>query len=131
MGLSKSSNIESIANAKVVARVEGEVVREIKGLEYGGEFKVCCMGCDQELLTLMKISDKPTRFPIGGGNYAEVASQRFRAKCPFCQEMSWIVKVEGQFMVGEVEGKTSIIDYEYGDYNDPEGMMVNPIVEKR
>ena len=38
--LSKSSSIDNLAKAEWIASVEGDTVRELKGLEYGGEHQV-------------------------------------------------------------------------------------------
>ncbi len=120
--LNKSSSVENLGNAEWIAKVEGGVEKELRGLEYGGEFPVKCMNCDEELMTIMKVSDRPTRFPIGRGNYVEIPKQRFWANCPFCQNKTWTVKVEGTIMVGPTDN-TVIVDYDYGDPHDEEGML--------
>lgn len=123
MDLNKSSSVENLANAEWIAKVEGGVEKDLKGLEYGGEFHVNCMNCEQELMTVMKISDNPSRFPIGLGKYVEVQEQRFKAVCPFCNNSSWTVRVNGTIMVGPIDEKTCIVDYIYGDPKDPDGML--------
>lgn len=128
--LNKSSSIDALASAEWIAKVEGGVQKELKGLEYDGEYPVKCMNCDTELFTIMKVSDKPAKFPIGRGNYAEVPTQRFRAKCPFCDNGSWVVKVHGTIMIGPVTDKTVIADWNYGDFNDPDGMFNEVILVK-
>lgn len=122
MDLNKSSSVEALANANHIAKIEGGIEKEFKNLEYGGEFKMTCMNCDKEIATLMKISPRPTRIPFGGGRVTEVSHQRFQAKCPFCQNKTWIVKTEGQVMIGPTE-ETSYVGCDIGNPEDPEGMF--------
>jgi len=63
------------------------------------------------------------RYRTGGRNFVLVHNQRFQTDCPFCNSKSWIVKTEGQVMIGGAENSTSYIGCEMGDPNDPEGMF--------
>lgn len=123
MSLNKSSSVESLANANNIAKIEGGIEKEFKGLEYGGEIHMKCMGCDKSLATVMKVSSNPLRFPAGGRKVVLVHQQRFQADCPFCKSKSWIVKTEGQVMIGGAENSTSYIGCEMGNPHDPDGMF--------
>ncbi len=122
MSLNKSSSVEDLARANNIAKVEGGIEKEFKGLEYGGEVHMKCMGCDKLLVTIMKVSPNPLRYPTGGGNFKLVHTQRFQTDCPFCGSKSWIVKTEGQVMIGGAED-LSYIGCEMGNPDDPEGMF--------
>lgn len=123
MSLNKSSSIEALAGANHIAKVEGGIEKEFKGLEYGGELEMKCMGCDKPLAIVMKVSPNPLRWPLPGGTFKLVEKQRFQADCPFCDSKSWIVKTEGQVMIGGAENFTSFIGCEMGNPDDPEGMF--------
>jgi Zn finger protein HypA/HybF involved in hydrogenase expression len=123
MSLNKSSSVDSLAIANNIAKVEGGIEKDFKGLEYGGELHMKCMSCDKPLSTIMKVSPNPLRYRTGGRNFVLVHNQRFQTDCPFCNSKSWIVKTEGQVMIGGAENSTSYIGCEMGDPNDPEGMF--------
>lgn len=85
-------------------------IRELKGLEYGGEESVKCASCDKELFVLMKISDKPTYIEHGFYGTAVVTHQYFVGNCPFCGDQSWKVRGEGRYMFRGSLGKTAVAD---------------------
>lgn len=88
------------------------VVKELKGLSYGGEESVRCASCNKELFVLMKISDKPTHIDHGYYGTMVVHHQNFVGNCPFCGDKSWKVKGEGRYMFRASLGKTVIANVE-------------------
>lgn len=98
---------------------EHSKVKTIKGLEYGGEESIKCCGCSKELFVLMKISDKPTEFSIGKFK-VPIMTQYFTSNCPYCNDMSWKVKIDGKCMVRSSHGKTVIenIDMDFVSISD-------------
>lgn len=110
-------------NTEGIAVMNGQVVKELRGLEYGGEVIAKCNSCDAELFTVMKVSDAPARVIMMDKSRAEVKFQRFQSNCPFCNAASWIVKAEGTLMVREAVGKTVLDGFDMGDPLDEKGMM--------
>jgi hypothetical protein len=127
----KSSSAEALADANYIAKVEGGIDKDISDLEYDGDFVVNCVACDKELFTIVKVSDRPTKIPMGRNQEPIlVEKQRFKCNCPFCGGESWLVSVSGQVMVGHVEGVTSLANVSMGDPSDPNGMLTEVEVQK-
>lgn len=84
------------------------IIKEIKGLEYGGEEQITCCNCNKELFVIMKVSDRPTIINLGAFGRVSVQTQYFVSNCPFCGDKSWKTKIDGQSMIRASHGKTVI-----------------------
>lgn len=96
----KSSKVEDLLQANVVAHVDSEVEKERKGLEYGGEFLLTCSNCDKKLAIIMRVRE-------------DDIETRFRAECP-CGDHSFVTPVGGQVRIAAAEGM-NLIDIQMED----------------
>lgn len=113
-----SSSTESFKKAQVIAVAEGDVEKELQGLEYGGETTLVCSNCDKELMTIMVVKSSQ-----------EV--NVFSANCPFCDDESWKKEIVGKIMVAPIEDKTVIGDFIMGDMVDNKREVQVILVRKK
>jgi len=127
LSLNESSSLEALKQASdqnggAVASVTGSVIKDLKGLEYGGELEAECNNCGKHLFTVMKISDMPNRI-THGLSVVEVTKQKFQSNCPFCNGQSWLIRGENTLMIREAVNSTIIEGYDVGNPESEDGMF--------
>lgn len=69
--------------------------RELRGLEDGGHVIVRCSNCNAALLDVWKTMPNAVNKRTG-----QPFHWQLRANCPFCEDRSFVVEVDGIFHVG-------------------------------
>lgn len=100
-------------------------VKNLQGLEYGGEESVKCCGCNKELFVIMRVSDKSTEFLMGKFR-VPIMTQYFVGNCPFCNDESWKIKIDGKCMIRGSHGKTVISDIDM-DFESIDSAVLNKL----
>lgn len=70
---------------------------EFAGWEKLEELTLACRSCQKDVIKLIRVADVPQK-------------QKIQATCPYCDDMTWMKKLEGHYVQAPAKDSLKILD---------------------